>query len=92
MPGYTRTPYVNYVDESAYFTDNASFVHSFMTKYDDLWTNTPSYANYANVTGALDADLPDGYIKDPQLNFPPARVVREPGGRPVQRRERRRST
>src|SRR4051795_12389761 len=34
------TPYVNYIDESAYFTDNASFVHSFMTKYDDLWTNT----------------------------------------------------
>ncbi|MEN3337115.1 MAG: hypothetical protein V7647_791 [Acidobacteriota bacterium] len=65
------TPYVNYVDESAYFTDNASFVHSFMTKYDDLWTNTTSYTNYANITGPLTRTYPSGYIKDPQLNFPP---------------------
>ena len=65
------TPYVNYVDESAYFTDNASFVHSFMTKYDDLWTNTTSYTNYANVTAPLTRTYPSGYIKDPQLNFPP---------------------
>ena len=37
---YTGTPpYVNYVDESVYFTDRSSFVHSFMTKFDDLWTN-----------------------------------------------------
>jgi phosphatidylserine/phosphatidylglycerophosphate/cardiolipin synthase-like enzyme/regulation of enolase protein 1 (concanavalin A-like superfamily) len=65
------TPYVNYVDESAYFTDNASFVHSFMSKYDDLWTNTASYTNYANVTGPLTRTYPAGYVKDPQLNFPP---------------------
>ena len=56
---------------AAYFTDNASFVHSFMTKYDDLWTNTTSYTNYANVTGALTRTYPSGYVKDPQLNFPP---------------------
>src|SRR3954464_5106116 len=66
-----NTPYLNYVDESAYFTDNASFVHSFMSKYDDLWTNTASYTNYANVTGPLTRTYPSGYIKDPQLNFPP---------------------
>ncbi len=65
------TPYVNYVDESAYFTDNASFVQSFMTKYDDLWTNTSTYTNYANITGALARSYPSGYVKDPQLNFPP---------------------
>jgi phosphatidylserine/phosphatidylglycerophosphate/cardiolipin synthase-like enzyme/regulation of enolase protein 1 (concanavalin A-like superfamily) len=64
------TPYVNYVDESAYFTDNPSFVHSFMTKYDDLWTNTTNYANYVNVNGALTRNYPT-YPKDPQLNFPP---------------------
>ena len=51
-------PVLNYVDESVYFTDTASFVHSFMTKYDDLWTNTACYANYANVTGALTRDYP----------------------------------
>jgi phosphatidylserine/phosphatidylglycerophosphate/cardiolipin synthase-like enzyme len=64
------TPYVNYVDESAYFTDNPSFVHSFMTKYDDLWTNVTTYTNYVNVNGALTRNYPT-YPKDPQLNFPP---------------------
>jgi hypothetical protein len=67
------TPYVNYVDESAYFTDNPSFVHSFMSKFDDLWTNTTGYANYANVTSLTRSYGPAGtYVKDPQLNFPPA--------------------
>lgn len=65
------TPYTNYVDESAYFTDNASFVHSFMSKYDDLWTNTSTYTNYANISTALTRNYPSGYVKDPQLNFPP---------------------
>src|SRR6476469_2454141 len=64
------TPYVNYVDESAYFTNNTSFVQSFMTKYDDLWTNTSSYSNYANVPATLSRNYPT-YTKDPQLNFPP---------------------
>ncbi len=68
------TPYVNYVDESIYFTDNASFVQSFMSKYDDLWTNTTAYANYANVPASLvrNYGAPGTYVKDPQLNFPPA--------------------
>ena len=52
-------PYVNYVDESVYFTDNAAFVQSFMTKYDDLWTNTTAYADYANVPQPLRAPLSD---------------------------------
>ncbi len=64
------TPYLNYVDESAYFTDNASFVHSFMSKYDDLWTNTSSYSNYANIS-TLVRSYPSAYVQDPQLNFPP---------------------
>jgi phosphatidylserine/phosphatidylglycerophosphate/cardiolipin synthase-like enzyme len=64
------TPYVNYVDESVYFTDRASFVHSFMTKYDDLWTNGTAYANYANVPATRTRNYPTS-SKDPQLNFPP---------------------
>ncbi len=63
-------PYVNYVDESVYFTDNPSFVHSFMTKFDDLWTNTTAYADYANVVQPRARHYPT-YTKDPQLNFPP---------------------
>lgn len=65
------SPYLNYVDEAPYFTDNPSFVNSFMTKFDDLWTNTSSYANYANITAAPARNYPAGYVKDPQLNFPP---------------------
>ena len=64
------TPYTNYVDEAIYFTDRASFVHSFMTKYDDLWMNSTAYANYANVPATRTRNYPT-YSKDPQLNFPP---------------------
>jgi hypothetical protein len=64
-------PYQNYTDESIYFTNDPDVVHSFMTKYDDLWTNTSVYANYANVSGTLTREYPI-YTKDPELNFPPA--------------------
>jgi phosphatidylserine/phosphatidylglycerophosphate/cardiolipin synthase-like enzyme len=63
-------PYQNYVDEVIYFTDQASVVNSFRTKYDDLWTNTSTYANYANIAGSLTRRYPT-YTKDPELNFPP---------------------
>jgi len=63
-------PYVNYVDETVYFTSDASVVDSFMTKFDDAWVDTTSYANYANVTGALVRSYPVMSI-DPELNFPP---------------------
>ncbi len=71
---YTGTqPYVNYVDESAFFTDDQSIVRSFMMKYDDLWTNTTAYKNYANVVSLARTYGPAGWTtKDPQLNFPPA--------------------
>jgi len=69
---YTGTsPYVNYVDESVYFTNRSSFVHSFMTKFDDLWTTSSGYANYANVPATRLRNYPT-YTKDSQLNFPPA--------------------
>jgi phosphatidylserine/phosphatidylglycerophosphate/cardiolipin synthase-like enzyme len=64
------TPYVNYVDESAYFTNKSPLVQSFMTKFDDLWTNTTQYANYANVSGPLTRSH-NTFPKDAQLNFPP---------------------
>ncbi len=63
-------PYRNYIDEVIYFTDQASVVNSFRTKYDDLWTNTGAYSNYANITGPLTRRYPT-YSKDPELNFPP---------------------
>jgi len=44
------TPYVNYVDETIYYTDDPAVVNSFKTKMDDAWADTVSYTNYANVT------------------------------------------
>jgi hypothetical protein len=63
------TPYTSYVDEAVYFTDDPAIVHSFMTKYDDLWTDTYHYANVANVS-ALTRNYPT-YPIDPELNFTP---------------------
>ncbi|MFN2531074.1 MAG: IPT/TIG domain-containing protein [Pyrinomonadaceae bacterium] len=65
------TPYVNYIDEAIYFTDDPSLIQSFKTKYDDLWTDTTLYANYANVTGPLTRKYPISPI-DPELNYPPS--------------------
>ena len=62
-------PYVNYVDEVIYFTDNPSLVGSFKTRYDDVWTSTSGYASYANVD-TLQRYYPT-FAQDPALNFVP---------------------
>jgi len=67
---YAGTPGTNYVDEAIYFTNDSSVVNSFRTKFDDLWTNTTQYANYANVSGLLLRRY-STFPKDPELNFPP---------------------
>src|SRR5215217_7627361 len=63
------SPYTSYVDEAVYFTDDPAVVQSFMTKFDDLWTNTSHYADLANVS-ARTRHYPTFAI-DPALNFPP---------------------
>jgi len=63
------TPYVNYVDETVYFTDKASIVDSFKTKFDDAWVDASSYAPYANVSTRV-RNYPV-YAIDPELNVPP---------------------
>ena len=62
-------PYVNYEDEVTSFTTDPGLVSTFMTKYDDVWTTTTGYTNYANVT-TLDRYHPTTPL-DPRLNFPP---------------------
>jgi phosphatidylserine/phosphatidylglycerophosphate/cardiolipin synthase-like enzyme len=64
------TPYSNYVAETVYVTDDPAVVNSFKTKFDDSWTDTSSFTNYANV-GALTRTYPT-YPIDSSLNFPPA--------------------
>ncbi len=63
-------PYTNYVDEAVYFTDDPNIVHSFMTKYDNVWTDTANWANLANIGGPLVRMYPTFPIS-PDLNFPP---------------------
>lgn len=63
-------PYVNFTDEIVYFSKDPSIVQSFMTKFDDLWTSTTEFADYANITAPLTRSYPT-YPIDPQLNFPP---------------------
>ncbi len=64
-----QDPYRDYEDEAIFFTDDSSVVGSFMTKFDDLWVDTTSYADYANITSSPARVYPI-YAKDPQLNFP----------------------
>jgi regulation of enolase protein 1 (concanavalin A-like superfamily) len=63
-------PYQNYTDEVVCFTNDPAIVQSFMRKFDDLWTNTNEFANYANANIPLVRSYPT-YPIDPQLNFPP---------------------
>ncbi len=62
-------PYQNYIDEAIYFTDDPAIVNSFKTKYDDHWTDTVRYANYANISGPLTRRYAT-YPIDPAMNFP----------------------
>jgi phosphatidylserine/phosphatidylglycerophosphate/cardiolipin synthase-like enzyme len=63
--------YTNYIDEAIYFTSKASIVDSFRTKFDDLWTNTVQYRDYANVAGPPTRAY-ETFPSDPELNFVPA--------------------
>lgn len=64
------TPYENYTDEVIYFTGQDSIVNSFRTKYDDLWTDTRFYRDYANISAPLTRRY-QVFPIDPELNFPP---------------------
>ena len=78
-------PYVNYTDEIVFFTNNPSLVHSFMPKFDDLWTSTTEFADYANITAPLTRSFPI-YPIDPELNFPPDDSYRDRARRRLRRR------
>ena len=64
------TAYSNYVDETVYQTDDPAVVQSFMTEFDNSWTDTTNFKNYANVSGSLTRTYPT-YPVDADLNFPP---------------------
>ncbi len=66
-----NTAYADYVSETVYYSDDPAVVDSFMTRFDDSWTDTTNFANYANVSGALTRTYPT-YPIDSELNFPPS--------------------
>ena len=63
------TPYVNYTDEVVFYSNDTSLLQSFMSKFDDMWTSTTEYANFANINGPLTRSYPTA-SEDPQLDFP----------------------
>jgi phosphatidylserine/phosphatidylglycerophosphate/cardiolipin synthase-like enzyme len=63
-----QDPYKDYEDEVIFFSKQ--LLDSFMTIFDDTWTNTTDYANYANISEPLTRAHPTSAI-DPRLNFPP---------------------
>ena len=65
-----ETPSVNFTDEVVAYSSDPAIVESFMRKFDDLWTSTTEFGDYANVTEPLARSYPI-YPIDPQLNFPP---------------------
>jgi phosphatidylserine/phosphatidylglycerophosphate/cardiolipin synthase-like enzyme len=62
--------YANYVDGAWYFCDDPAVVNSFKTRYDDIWTNTIAYGDYANIAGPLTRRYQTFPI-DPSINFLP---------------------
>jgi phosphatidylserine/phosphatidylglycerophosphate/cardiolipin synthase-like enzyme len=64
------TPFSNYIDEAIYFSNDTNLVNTFKTKYDDVWTNTSRYANYANITSPLTRRYPI-FPMDPEMNWSP---------------------
>jgi phosphatidylserine/phosphatidylglycerophosphate/cardiolipin synthase-like enzyme len=65
------TPYVNYTDEAIYYSDDPTVVNSFRTKYDDWWTDTTDYQDYANIHAPLQRLYPT-YPINPELDFLPS--------------------
>jgi hypothetical protein len=69
--GYVpTTPGSDWTDEAVYITNDSAITNSFRTRYDDFWTNTSTFQNYASVTGPLTRAYPTSQIVS-WMNFPP---------------------
>src|SRR5436190_6547030 len=67
----TGGPYVNYVDETIWYSDNVSLLQGLMRRFDDAWISS-SYAWYANQTPTLERRYPLlPATVNPELNIPP---------------------
>src|SRR6185369_16126520 len=69
-PEFVPISPTNYSDEAVYFTNDSRLTNSFRRRFDDNWTDTTLFRNYANVSGPLVRKYPI-YPIDPSMNFPP---------------------
>jgi hypothetical protein len=65
-----ESPNVNYFDEAVYFSSADDLTNTFRTKFDNLWTNTAQFGNYANVTTPTRA-YGSGWPLASWMNLPP---------------------
>lgn len=63
-------PNVNFFDEAIFFTDDTNLTNTFRRRFDDLWTNTTMYRDYANITTPPARRYPL-YPIHSSMNFPP---------------------
>ena len=62
-------PYRNCIDEAILFTGDAAIVQSFARRFEDLWTDTKSFVDHANVTSRT-RHYPE-YPISPEMSFSP---------------------
>lgn len=62
-------PYVQYQDESIYFSNEPDVVQSLMRRFDDVWVNSV-YTFYANPVSRV-RSYPTSYTIAPEFNLPP---------------------
>src|SRR6185295_13284084 len=63
-------PGVNFTQDPLFYSTSTAFVQSFERKFDDAWTDTVNFAEYANSPTV--ARVYPLYTVDPALNFVPA--------------------
>ncbi len=57
-------------DEAVFFTSDGNLTNSFRRRFDDRWTDTSEFRNFANVAGPLLRNYPT-YSIHRSMNFPP---------------------
>jgi len=69
---FPLTPNVDYHDEAIFYTNDINITDSFRYAFDDVWTNTTVFTNYANVTeDPLLRQYPWVISTHASMNFPP---------------------
>ena len=75
---------VNWDDEAMFITKDDKLTNTFRKKFDNMWTDTSGYADYANITAPPVRSYPTTLTLDPSLNLPHRAGVRGPVGRTIQ--------